>query len=113
MDCSPRPVFKKPQKFSHSLSPRRLRRIVFAGLDPSLALNMAKTCGNCGALLDGQGPQGLCPRCLMWEGLAETGPEACSADATKGGHEAQGFPSEASAAPIRFGDFELLEEIGR
>ena len=69
-------------------------------------------CGKCGAPL-GQGVfAGLCPVCMLDAGLPsglEGEPHARSADAAPGGGHAwsPGFSPQA-----RFGDYELLEEIG-
>jgi serine/threonine protein kinase/Tfp pilus assembly protein PilF len=71
-------------------------------------------CGNCGETIFGDEPQGLCPACVLETGLglpedqavAGIGSSAvASAKANDAGHP--------SGVLMDFGDYELLEEIGR
>ncbi|MCX5645900.1 MAG: serine/threonine-protein kinase, partial [Phycisphaerae bacterium] len=68
-----------------------------------------RVCGKCGAELTEVGPERLCPACLLEGGLGE-------------GSAVTGRPTEAvlpvsdsapETAVTSFGDYELLEEIGR
>src|SRR5437868_14871393 len=68
-------------------------------------------CDECGTELDASAAEGLCPRCLMGMGVRLAGADA--------GPPPDQRSSETGSAvsgsnKIRyFGDFELLEEIGR
>jgi TolB-like protein/Tfp pilus assembly protein PilF len=64
--------------------------------------NASRLCGKCGSKLFADAPQGFCSLCLFKTGL---GPLVEEDDQVP----------EASAAPMQmeFGDYELLEEIGR
>src|SRR6059036_1079201 len=61
-------------------------------------------CENCGEKILGDSPKGLCPACVLETGL---GPLA---DETVAGIDDPGHPAEVL---LDFGDYELLEEIGR
>jgi eukaryotic-like serine/threonine-protein kinase len=61
-------------------------------------------CENCGEKILGDAPKGLCPACVLETGL---GPLA---DETVAGIGDAGHPA---GVPIDFGDYELVEEIGR
>src|SRR5882724_3565099 len=61
-------------------------------------------CRNCGGKIFGDAPKGLCPACVLETGL---GPLA---DETVAGIDDPGHPAEVL---MDFGDYELLEEIGR
>src|SRR5216117_606496 len=61
-------------------------------------------CENCGEKILGDSPKGLCPACVLETGL---GPLA---DETVAGIDDPGHPTEVL---MDFGDYELLEEIGR
>src|SRR5438046_2453450 len=61
-------------------------------------------CENCGEKILGDSPKGLCPGCVLETGL---GPLA---DETVAGIDDPGHPAEVL---LDFGDYELLEEIGR
>src|SRR4029077_20073610 len=65
---------------------------------------MARVCENCGDKILGDSPKGLCPGCVLVTGL---GPLA---DETVAGIGDPGPPADVL---IDFGDYELLEEIGR
>jgi eukaryotic-like serine/threonine-protein kinase len=64
----------------------------------------SKVCENCGDKILGDSPKGLCPACVLETGL---GPLA---DETVAGIDDAGHPPEVL---IDFGDYELLEELGR
>src|SRR5256886_9010859 len=64
----------------------------------------SKVCRNCGGKALGDEPKGLCPACVLETGL---GPLA---DETVAGIDDPGHPAEVL---LDFGDYELLEEIGR
>src|SRR5947208_2702129 len=61
-------------------------------------------CENCGEKILGDSPKGLCPACVLETGL---GPVA---DESVAGIDDPGHPAEVV---MEFGDYELLEEIGR
>src|SRR5439155_15013299 len=64
--------------------------------------NVSRVCGRCGSKLFADAPQGFCSLCLFKTGL---GPfmEECDEAAR----------SSAGPMQMEFGDYELLEEIGR
>jgi len=68
-----------------------------------------RVCGRCGAELTDVGTEKLCPACLLEGGLAEgsvvTGKPTLAAPSVS--------ESPPQTAPTCFGDYELLEEIGR
>ncbi|HEU5248146.1 MAG TPA: protein kinase, partial [Candidatus Udaeobacter sp.] len=64
----------------------------------------SRVCENCGDKILGDSPKGLCPACVLETGL---GPLA---DETVAGIDNSGHPAEVL---MDFGDYELLEEIGR
>src|SRR5450631_3130856 len=65
-------------------------------------INVARVCAKCGAAVFADEPRGFCSLCLFRTGLGGFGEENDAAP-------------EPAAAPIQmdFGDYELLEEIGR
>ncbi len=63
-----------------------------------------RVCENCGEKIFGDAPKGLCPACVLETGL---GPLM---DETVAGIDDPGHPA---AVLLDFGDYELLEEIGR
>jgi TolB-like protein/Tfp pilus assembly protein PilF len=65
---------------------------------------VSRVCENCGDKILGDSPKGLCPACVLETGL---GPLA---DETVSGIDDAGHPAEVL---MDFGDYELLEEIGR
>src|SRR5271155_4586275 len=75
----------------------------------------ARLCAQCGAELPVDAPEGLCPRCLLQQGIGEgSGPPASA------GNEPTLAPRTAdSGGPMPgshvryFGDYELLDEIAR
>ena len=70
------------------------------------------TCQRCGTRLDLFAPEGMCTRCLLRMGLAASTRDEPQSGA--GGVDAVSSSPSANAAnqPIRFGDYELIEEIG-
>ena len=63
--------------------------------------SVTRVCGKCGSKLFADAPQGLCSLCLFKTGLGPLQED----------DEALG-PS-AARMPMEFGDYDLLEEIGR
>jgi len=79
----------------------------------------ARTCPQCGAILQSDAPEGLCPDCLGKLALGETVAQA-SSPAGSGGvlaasaNAGPGGPSNSQPGTValqRFGDYELIEEI--
>ncbi len=66
------------------------------------------TCSSCGAPLPSDAPQGLCPRCLYRLGFEECPPVSAHPKTHPSPIGPRPSPSAAS-----FGEYELLEEIGR
>src|ERR1700693_5136836 len=75
----------------------------------------ARACAQCGAELPVDAPEGLCPRCLLQQGIEEGsgGPSSRANDPTL----APRMTASGGAAPGTqvhyFGDYEILEEIAR
>lgn len=74
-------------------------------------MNAMRTCPRCGAKLDAEAPEGLCPACLMNAGLCSSGSNPNAA--TVGPSPTQAINPEAGVRVRYFGDYELLEEIAR
>src|SRR5262245_10855162 len=79
-------------------------------------------CSECGAAITGQAASGLCTTCLLTLGLRELPGTASTGETTVTGQEAPGGPNggEPAVRPLpnprpllKFGDYELHEEIGR
>ncbi len=71
-----------------------------------------RTCANCGAKLSVTGPEGLCPRCFLQEGLtpvADAAAEVAPREPAEGEPSAS-TPPPGSSRPV-LGDYELLHEI--
>jgi len=73
-----------------------------------------KRCPQCRAELPADAPEGICPKCLLEAGLGES---ASRRDATTQAlvvRDAEPGPHEPPGTRVRyFGDYELIEEIGR
>ncbi|MBI5385942.1 MAG: protein kinase [Verrucomicrobia bacterium] len=69
-----------------------------------------RTCENCGAKLASINSAGMCPVCMLSDGLS---PAAAVARATGAAPSdgRDGSPASGTVLPRRFGDYELLEEI--
>ena len=66
-------------------------------------------CQRCGTRLDAFAPEGMCPRCMLRLAL---GPSSQAPVATeKASSSPVGLAAPSPSAPVRFGDYELLEEI--
>ena len=61
-------------------------------------------CQNCGDKILGDSPKGLCPACVLETGLGSPEDEAIAGI---------GDPGHLAGVLMDFGDYELLEEIGR
>jgi serine/threonine protein kinase/Tfp pilus assembly protein PilF len=68
--------------------------------------NVTRVCGGCGSKLFADAPQGLCSLCLFNAALAPLLDEAVAAGD-------DGGSKDPAKIPTKFGDYELLEEIGR
>src|SRR5437762_2532933 len=64
--------------------------------------NVSRACGKCGSKLFADAPQGFCSLCLFKTGLGPLQDE-----------DEDALGSSAARMQIEFGDYELLEEIGR
>jgi TolB-like protein/predicted Ser/Thr protein kinase len=71
----------------------------------------SKVCENCGDKIFGDAPKGLCPACVLETGLGPLAGESEDKESTP----LPGDSVRAHAADVLmdFGDYELLEEIGR
>jgi len=67
--------------------------------------NATRVCGRCGSKLFADAPQGLCSLCLFNAALAPLLDEAVAAG--------DGGSKDPAKIPSEFGDYELLEEVGR
>lgn len=65
---------------------------------------VSRVCENCGDTIFEDAPKGLCPACVLETGLGPLADEPVAGI---------GDPSHAAGVLIDFGDYELLEEIGR
>jgi TolB-like protein/Tfp pilus assembly protein PilF/predicted Ser/Thr protein kinase len=78
----------------------------------------AKVCAKCGAKIFSEAPQEFCSACLLETGLDLLGGEAVAGRDDPGHHDGLPAPHRKKAARAAkmlgdFGDYELLEEIGR
>ncbi len=72
----------------------------------------AKICENCGEKIFGDAPKGLCPACVLETGLGPLVDEAVVGIDSPAFAKTDDSPHPASVL-MDFGDYELLEEIGR
>jgi serine/threonine protein kinase/Flp pilus assembly protein TadD len=75
-----------------------------------------RICQNCGEKIFGDAPKGLCPVCVLETGLGPRVGEAVGGVGDPGCVDKlprDSTPAGGMEMPIDFGDFELLEEIGR
>src|ERR1700737_621769 len=71
------------------------------------------TCSQCGKPLPSDGPQGLCPECLLKAALPGQSVLESAATALPDSSPATATAPEAGVRLKYFGDYELLEEIAR
>src|SRR5437870_2133487 len=78
----------------------------------------SKVCENCGEKIFGDAPKGLCPACVLETGLGPLADEAVAPTGRDDPGRVEKLPHDS--APSRpadvlrdYGDYELLEEIGR
>src|SRR5437773_3009554 len=64
----------------------------------------SRVCENCGEKIFGDAPKGLCPACVLETGLGPLTDESVAGI---------GDPGTPAGVLVDFGDYELLEEIGR
>ena len=77
-----------------------------------------RVCGRCGAKISGDGTQDVCPACLLENGLGLVDDKSVTgvgdSDRNNGVPASDGKKSAGAARVLGdFGDYELLEEIGR
>jgi hypothetical protein len=75
----------------------------------------ASACPQCGAELPVDAPEGLCPRCLLQQGIGEGsgGPSSRANDPTLSPRMASSGGTALGAHVRYFGDYEILAEIAR
>jgi tRNA A-37 threonylcarbamoyl transferase component Bud32 len=75
----------------------------------------ARLCPQCGAELPVDAPEGLCPRCLLQQGIAEGSgaPSSRANDPTLAPRMTDSGGAAPGAHVRYFGDYEILEEIAR
>jgi WD40 repeat protein/serine/threonine protein kinase len=75
----------------------------------------ARACPQCGVELPVDAPEGLCPRCLLQQGIGEGsgGPSSRANDPTLSPRMASSAGAVLGAHVRYFGDYEILEEIAR
>src|SRR6266516_1464092 len=71
----------------------------------------SKVCENCGKQIFEDAPKGLCPACVLETGLGPLADEAEEKESTSTLRDSA--RSQAANILMDFGDYELLEEIGR
>ena len=69
-----------------------------------------RSCPQCGTRLDAFAPEGMCPRCMLRLGLAAAPPAQATGDTMPPNLSL--LTNLSLSAPVRFGGYELLEEIG-
>src|SRR5437870_3986488 len=70
-----------------------------------------RVCENCGEKIFGDAPKGLCPACVLETGLGPLVDEIGEKEITLLPRD--NAAARATETSIEFGDYELLEEIGR
>src|SRR4029434_1512611 len=87
----------------------------------NVIVTSVQTCSQCGAEIKGQPASGLCTTCLLTLGLRDNLDRAlagettvtCRVEATQpDGGQAPGHPLPDQQPLLKFGAYELLEEIG-
>jgi len=68
-------------------------------------------CGNCGGKILGDEPKGLCAACVLETGIGPLTDEIEDKESTP--QPRNGAPTHPAGVLMDFGDYELLEEIGR
>ena len=76
-------------------------------------MTTARVCPQCGKPLPSDGPQGLCPACLLKAALPGQSVLESAATGLHDSSPATAIAAEAGARLKYFGDYELLEEIAR
>jgi hypothetical protein len=97
------------------------RGILTKGATDGLAIRMktaTTVCGRCGARISGDATGKVCPACLLENGLGLFGGESVAGVVDSGRNDnvpvLDGKKAARSAKILsHFGDYELLEEIGR
>ncbi len=70
-------------------------------------------CPKCGTALGPYAPEGECPCCMLAAGVVVAAPQRPVVLENRSGPEDQSAGPASHPGGIRFGDYELLEEIGR
>ena len=76
-------------------------------------MTSTRTCPKCGKPLPSDGPQGLCPACLLRAAFPGESSQEAAATGLFNSSPATTIPSDAGTRLKYFGDYELLEEIAR
>jgi len=74
---------------------------------------VGSVCGRCGAKISDDATQEVCPACLLETGLASLTDESVAGLVNPGRDDGVRAPDRKTATLGYFGDYELLEEIGR
>ncbi len=74
---------------------------------------VSRVCGNCGEKILGDEPKGLCPACVLETGLGPVADQAVAGIDSSGIASAKADDPGPTGVLMDFGDYELLEEIGR
>ena len=75
---------------------------------------VSRVCGNCGEKILGDEPKGLCPACVLETGLGPLADKAVARiDSSAVASAKADDPGPTAGVLMDFGDYELLEEIGR
>ena len=75
---------------------------------------VSRVCGNCGERILGDEPKGLCPACVLETGLGPLADQALAGiDSSAVASAKADDPGPTAGVLMDFGDYELLEEIGR